>query len=88
MTHKIYVGNLPYRATEADLETLFSECGEVIDINIIYDRATKRSKGFGFIEFESETAMTNALQKNGESLQGRTIKVSHARDKAKQDENA
>ncbi len=76
----IYVGNLPYGVTEDELRTLFEEHGEVSSANVIIDRQTGRSKGFGFVEMptdsEAETAI-NAL--NESALSGRNIKVNQAR---------
>ena len=76
----IYVGNLSYNTTEADLRTEFSKHGEVTDVRMITDRDTGRSKGFGFVEMpnneEARAAMT-AL--DGSEFHERTIKVNEAR---------
>ena len=76
----IYVGNLPYGVTEDELRALFEEHGEVSSANVIIDRQTGRSKGFGFVEMptdaEAETAI-NALNEN--PIKGRNIKVNQAR---------
>lgn len=80
MQVNIYVGNLPYGVTEDDLRELFGEYGDVDKANIIIDRMTNQSKGFGFVEMpnsgEAEAAI-NAL--NGSSVKGRDIKVNQAR---------
>ncbi len=76
----IYVGNLPYSVTEDELRNLFGEFGEVSSANIITDRYTGQSKGFGFVEMpnqqEAEEAISNI---NDSSVQGRDVKVSQAR---------
>ena len=76
----IYVGNLPYSVTEDDLRALFEEHGEVKSANVIIDRQTGRSKGFGFVEMPTESqaeAAINAL--NETAIKGRNIKVNQAR---------
>ena len=76
----IYVGNLPYSVTEDELRSLFAAFGEVSSVNIITDRYTGQSKGFGFVEMpgqqEAEEAISNL---NDTSVQGRSVKVSQAR---------
>ena len=54
MNKKLYVGNLNYNATQEDLRKLFTEVGKVVAVNVIIDRETGRSKGFAFVEMESE----------------------------------
>ncbi|HHC74846.1 MAG TPA: RNA-binding protein [Thiothrix sp.] len=76
----IYVGNLPYRLTNEKLEETFAAFGQVSKANIIMDRETGRSKGFGFVEMSSDAeaeAAINAL--NGTELEGRNITVNQAR---------
>ena len=76
----IYVGNLPYSVTENELKNMFGEFGEVSSANVISDRYTGQSKGFGFVEMPSQEeaeAAINAL--NDSALQGRNVKVSQAR---------
>ena len=83
MSKKLYVGNLPYTATESTLSELFSQIGTVESANIITDRDTGRSKGFGFIEVSTEEEMTAAIEKfNGYDLEGRDLTVNEARPKA------
>jgi RNA recognition motif-containing protein len=83
MSKKLYVGNLPYTATESTLSELFSQVGTVESANIITDRDTGRSKGFGFIEISTEEEMTAAIEKfNGYDLEGRDLTVNEARPKA------
>lgn len=76
----LYVGNLSYDTTEDDLRNLFAEHGEVTSVNIISDRMTGRSKGFGFVEMATAEAGKAAIEKiNEKSVMGRNIKVSEAR---------
>ncbi len=76
----IYVGNLSFDATEADIEHAFSEFGEVNTVSIVKDRATGRSRGFGFVEMhdrQSGDAAINAL--NMKEIAGRAVTVNEAR---------
>ena len=76
----IYVGNLPYAATETDLEELFGEYGQVATATIIRDRYDARSKGFGFVEMENQEDGHRAIQAlNGQEMMGRPLKVNEAR---------
>ncbi|MFA6617481.1 MAG: RNA-binding protein [Candidatus Neomarinimicrobiota bacterium] len=76
----IYVGNLPYGTTDEDIKSLFSEFGEVSSVNIIKDRMTGNSKGFGFVEMENDDEGQKAIEEiNGKELQGRSLKVNLAR---------
>ncbi len=80
MTNKIYVGNLSYRTAEDQLAQHFGKFGQISSTVIVIDRATNRSKGFGFITFESENAAQQAVQEmNGKEIDGRTVKVSIAK---------
>jgi RNA recognition motif-containing protein len=75
---KLYVGNLTYDTTEDNLVELFSEFGEVRSAQIIFDRDTNRSKGFGFVEMETGAdEAANAL--NGQDYKGRNLTVNEAR---------
>ncbi|MEK9775346.1 MAG: RNA-binding protein [Quisquiliibacterium sp.] len=81
MPTKIYVGNLPWRATDAQLSELFGTHGEVVDARIITDRETGRSRGFGFVTRADAGAAQNAIQAlNGHSLEGRGLVVNEARE--------
>ena len=83
MGKKLYVGNLPFSATDEILAQTFSAYGEVESAKIITDRDSGRSKGFGFVEMSSEDAAQEAISKlNGSSLDGRTITVNEARPMA------
>jgi len=80
METKLYAGNLSYSTTEAELEELFSQAGQVVEVTIIYDRETSRSKGFGFVQMVDEAAAQAAMERfNGTDLGGRTIKVAEAK---------
>src|SRR3954469_2403185 len=85
MSKKIFVGNLSFNTTEGDLDTLFGQVGAVESVSIITDRATGRSKGFGFVEMSNEDA-DNAIQKlNGSEFGGRNLTVNEARPPVKRD---
>ncbi|MCK5362095.1 MAG: RNA-binding protein [Gammaproteobacteria bacterium] len=76
----IYVGNLPYTLTEDDLKAAFSEFGEVSSANIIMDKMSGQSKGFGFVEMPDNSEADQAIKALNESaLNGRNIKVNQAR---------
>lgn len=80
MEYKLYVGNLSYTTTEADLQTLFTQAGGVKSVALIKDRDSGRSKGFAFVEMENQQDMQNAITMfNGKDLQGRDLSVSIAR---------
>jgi len=80
---KLYVGNLSYDTSNADIEALFAEHGTVQSVQIIEDRATGRSKGFGFVEMGSKSEAEAAIAAlDGRSLGGRTIKVNEAQPRA------
>ncbi len=83
MGRKLYVGNLPYSATEETLRETFSQCGSVDSVNMITDRDTGQSKGFGFVEMSRDSEAQKAIQElNGSTLDGREIKVNEAKPKA------
>ena len=82
MAKRIYVGNLPWSTTSADLEALFREYGTVTSAEVITDRATGRSRGFGFVQMGSDSesdAAINAL--NEKDIQGRALIVNEARER-------
>jgi RNA recognition motif-containing protein len=81
MSKKLYVGNLPYHTSEEEIRNLFSQYGDVKSVTIIVDRATNRSKGFGFVEIELTKPDTPLSSLEGIALQGRTLKVSEARER-------
>ena len=83
MAKKIYVGNLPWSTTSASLETMFSAHGTVRSAEVISDRDTGRSRGFGFVEMESDEACNAAIQAlNGTEMDGRAITVNEARERS------
>jgi RNA recognition motif-containing protein len=76
----IYVGNLPFTTTEADLERLFGEYGTVDSAAVITDRDTGRSRGFGFVEMSSADEARRAIEElNGNDMNGRALTVNEAR---------
>ena len=86
MGRKLYVGNLAYSVSEDELQQAFSACGEVDSVNLIIDRDTGRSKGFGFVEMSSNAEAQRAIQElNGTSLDNREIKVNEAKPKERRD---
>jgi RNA recognition motif-containing protein len=78
---KVYVGNISYDTTGDDLTQLFSVYGNVVEVKLITDHATGRSKGFAFVTFETAEAANAAIAADGSELQNRRLKVSLARDK-------
>jgi len=82
MGKKLYVGNLPYGVNDADLQQIFGEHGTVQSAQVIMDRDTGRSKGFGFVEMSSDAEAQTAITKlNGAEVEGRTLTVNEARPK-------
>ena len=80
MGKKLYVGNLSYKVTNADLETLFSQFGEVRSAEVIQDRGTGTSKGFGFVEMANDQSAHDAVRSLHESTHdGRSLTVNEAR---------
>jgi RNA recognition motif-containing protein len=80
METKLYVGNLPYTTTEEDLRKLFSQAGTVTSADVIKDRETGRSKGFGFVQMSNESEAEKAISMfNGYSFNDRELKVNQAR---------
>lgn len=80
MSKKLYVGNLSYKATEDDLRDLFKEFETVSEVNLVVDRGTGRSRGFGFVTLSSDDDATKAVDSlNGTKLHDREIVVNEAR---------
>jgi len=79
MAKKLYVGGLPYATTNEGLKDAFSKIGEVISANVIIDKMTGRSRGFGFVEMNDDDAMKAVDAMNGTELEGRKIIVNEAR---------
>src|SRR5438876_3695299 len=79
MGRRLYVGNLAWTVTDQDLHDVFSEAGTVESSQVIMDRATNRSRGFGFVEMATDEAAEAAIKKfNGRDLKGRAIRVNEA----------
>ncbi len=84
MGRKLYVGNLPYSATESDLSAKFAESGTVDSCKLITDRDTGQSKGFGFVEMSTDAEAQTAIQNlNGQDYDGRPMKVNEAKPQEK-----
>jgi RNA recognition motif-containing protein len=82
MGKKLYVGNLPYSVRDSDLEDLFAAHGSVQSAQVIIERDTGRSKGFGFVEMSNDQEAQEAISTlNGREMEGRTLTVNEARPK-------
>ena len=80
MSKRLYVGNLPYKITESELEDLFGSVGAVESVRVITDRDTGRARGFGFVEMTNDDDADKAIEKFNEyELDGRTLTVNEAR---------
>ena len=80
MDVKLYVGNLSYTTTEADLQTLFAKAGQVASVALIKDRGTGNSKGFAFVEMAQNSAADSAIKGiNDTEMGGRNLKVNQAK---------
>lgn len=85
MTNKMYVGNLNFSVNESDLRELFKEYGTVVDVKLITDKYTGKSKGFAFITMETKEEAQKAIEDLKEAtLEGRPIKVSEAKEQRRQ----
>lgn len=83
----IYVGNLNWKATEDELKNLFSAYGEVTKANIVKDKMTRRSKGYGFVEFANDSDANNAINElNGREFAGRNLVVNQAKPRQERTE--
>ena len=86
MGSKLYVGGLPYSVTEGSLRELFSAHGTVESANVISDKFTGQSRGFGFVEMSSSSEAQSAIQSlNGTQFEGRSLTVNEAKPMAKRD---
>jgi cold-inducible RNA-binding protein len=84
MSSNLYVGNLTFNTTTADLETLFGQHGDVKRAQVINDRDTGRSRGFGFVEMETQEGANTAISAlNGTDLDGRDLTVSIAKERSR-----
>ena len=82
MSRKLYVGNLPWSATSSDLEEMFSPHGAVRSAEVTVDRETGRSRGFGFVEMETDDGLQAVIATlNGHELNGRPMTVNEARER-------
>ncbi len=80
MAKKLYVGNLPYGVTDSDLQNMFAQHGSVQSAQVIMDRDTGRSKGFGFVEMDNANEAQTAIDTlNGQQVDGRALTVNEAR---------
>jgi RNA recognition motif-containing protein len=83
MAKRLYVGNLAYSVTEADLRETFTETGNVADVKVVLDRESGRPRGFAFVEMSTDDEAAKAMQTlNGREIQGRAISVSEARERS------
>lgn len=80
MAKRLFVGNLPWTATTEELKEMFTKFGNVVDVKVLMDKYTGKSKGFGFIEFENDADADKAIETlNGSDFGGRNIVVNEAR---------
>jgi RNA recognition motif-containing protein len=80
---KLYVGNLPFTATEEAVRALFAPHGTVEKVSLITDRDTGRARGFGFVEMSNADASRAMQALNGRDFEGRTLKINEAEDRAR-----
>ncbi len=79
---RIYVGNLSFQATDTDLQDIFAQHGEVMSAQVVIDRYSMRSRGFGFVEMANDSEAEAAIAAlNGHEHQGRQLTVNEARDR-------
>ncbi len=81
MPKRIYVGNLPFTATEPEIRTLFEEFGTVREVNMVTDRETGRFRGFGFVEMDDKEADSAISKMDGVEFNGRALRVNEARER-------
>ncbi len=82
MSKSIYVGNLPWSATEEQVQDLFSAYGSVLSVKLISDRETGRARGFGFVEMEDASALSAIQALDNHEFGGRTLRVNEAKPRA------
>ncbi|HBW17307.1 MAG TPA: RNA-binding protein [Desulfovibrio sp.] len=82
MAKSIYVGNLPWSATEEQVQDLFSPFGPVLSVKLVSDRDTGRARGFGFVEMDDAEAVAAIEALDNASFGGRTLRVNEARPRA------
>ncbi len=84
MSNKIFVGSIAWATTEEGLKEFFSQAGNVVEVKIIKDKMTGKSRGFGFVTMETEEEARKAVEEfNGKDLDGRTLIVNEARSESK-----
>ncbi|QCC86322.1 RNA-binding protein [Desulfovibrio desulfuricans] len=81
MATSIYVGNLPWSATQESVESLFSPYGEVLSVKLVSDRETGRARGFGFVEMEDADAINAIAALDGKEFEGRALRINKAEPK-------
>jgi RNA recognition motif-containing protein len=82
MSTRLFVGNLSFHTSEDDLQEAFGQCGEVVDLKIIQDRETGRSRGFGFVTMGTPDAARKAMETlDGQEMDGRTLRVNEAEER-------
>lgn len=79
MAQKLYVGNLPFKATESEVENLFAQYGTVLSVKLITDRDSGRPRGFGFVEMEDAGEAVSSL--DGTDMGGRNLRVNEAHER-------
>jgi cold-inducible RNA-binding protein len=88
MNNKLFVGNLSFKVTEAELQEVFSQAGAVVSVSIPTDKYTGKKRGFGFVEMSSQEEAEQAIKAlNGRDLAGREMSVNLARPKEKSTDN-
>jgi RNA recognition motif-containing protein len=82
MANRLYVGNLPFHATEELVSQRFSQCGGVASVSVVLDRETGRSRGFAFVDMENDAAAQKAISElDGQDFEGRALRVRIAEDR-------
>ena len=82
MSRKLFVGSLSWNTTSDELRNAFAACGEVTEVNVVMNRDTGRSRGFGFVTYESEDGAARAIETlDGSTLDGRSIRVDRANER-------
>ena len=82
MSMTLYVGNLPFSASQDEIQDLFAAHGEVVSVKLMMDRDTGRPRGFGFVEMENDGAKSAMSALNGAQFQGRALRVNEAEQRA------
>ena len=82
MSKSIYVGNLPWSATEDEVPALFAEYGKVLSVKLVSDRETGRARGFGFVEMDDAEAQAAIEALDNHNFGGRTLRVNEAKPRA------